>query len=74
MNRLLVLLAASLIFTTSAWASEPPAYTGFLSNTGPGGHDTVSYFETGKPTKGSSDYTTQYQGANWRFANAENLV
>ncbi|PXX89552.1 twin-arginine translocation pathway signal protein [Marinobacter vulgaris] len=75
MNRLLlVLIATALIFTTTAWASEPPVYTGLLSNTGAGGYDTVSYFETGKPTKGSSDFTTQWQGANWRFANAENLA
>ena len=75
MNRLLLaLIATALLFTTTAWASEPPVYTGLLSNTGAGGYDTVSYFETGKPTKGSSDYNTQYQGANWRFANAENLA
>lgn len=74
MNRLLVLIATALIVTTSAWASEPPVYTGLLSNTGAGGYDTVSYFDTGKPTKGSSEYTTRYQGANWRFANAENLA
>lgn len=74
MNRLLLLIASALLFATSALASEPPVYTGLLSNTGAGGYDTVSYFETGTPTKGSSDYTTQYQGATWRFANAENLA
>jgi YHS domain-containing protein len=74
MNRLLGLIAATLMFTTSAMASESPVYTGLLSNTGAGGYDTVSYFETGQPTKGSGDYTAEYQGATWRFANSENLA
>ncbi len=74
MNRLLMLIATALLFTTSAWASEPQVYTGLLSNTGAGGYDTVSYFETGEPTKGSSEYTTQYLGATWRFSSAENLA
>ncbi len=74
MNRLLGLIAVTLIFTTSAMASESPVYTGLLSNTGAGGYDTVGYFETGQPTKGSGDYTAEYQGATWRFANSENLA
>lgn len=74
MNRLLVLIATTLLFATSAVASEPPVCTGLLSNTGAGGYDTISYFETGKPTKGCGDYTIEYQGATWRFANAGNLA
>ena len=74
MNRFLMFVTIALLYTTSALASESPVYTGLLSNTGAGGYDTVSYFESGQPTKGSSEYTTQYQGATWRFANAENLA
>lgn len=74
MNRHFMLMAIALLFTASAMASEPPVYTGLLSNTGAGGYDTVSYFQTGQPTKGSSDYTAEYQGATWRFANADNLA
>ena len=74
MNRFLMLVTIALLYTASALASESPVYTGLLSNTGAGGYDTVSYFETGQPTKGSNEYTTQYQGATWRFANAENLA
>lgn len=74
MNRPCMLMAIALLFTASAMASEPPVYTGLLSNTGAGGYDTVSYFETGQPTKGASDYTAEYQGATWRFASAENLA
>lgn len=74
MSRLLTLMAITLLFAAGTMASEPPVYTGLLSNTGAGGYDTVSYFETGQPTKGSTSYTTEYQGATWRFANAENLA
>ncbi|MCG7198787.1 YHS domain-containing protein [Marinobacter pelagius] len=74
MNRLLPLIAIALLFATNAMASEPPVYTGLLSNTGAGGYDTVSYFEKGEPTKGSGDYTAEYLGATWRFASAENLA
>ncbi|AXS82868.1 MULTISPECIES: YHS domain-containing (seleno)protein [Marinobacter] len=74
MKRLLPLMVIALLFTASAMASEPPVYTGLLSNTGAGGYDTVSYFETGQPTKGSSNFTAEYQGATWRFANAEHLA
>lgn len=72
MKRQLLFITFALLFTAGAWASEPAVYTGLLSNTGAGGYDTVSFFETGKPTKGSRDYTADYHGVTWRFANAEN--
>jgi len=74
MHRFLAFVTAAFLTTASALASEPPVYTGLLSNTGAGGYDTVSYFEAEKPVKGSSDFTTQYRGATWRFASAENLA
>ena len=74
MNRRMVLITFALFLTTGAWASQPSVYTGLLSDTGAGGYDTVSYFETGKPTKGSRGYTAEYQGVTWRFANAQNLA
>jgi YHS domain-containing protein len=74
MNRRITLIAAFWLLASMAWAAEPPVYTGLLSNTGAGGYDTVSYFTQGKPVKGSPRYTAEYQGATWRFANAENLA
>jgi YHS domain-containing protein len=74
MYRFLTLIIAALLTTASALAAEPSVYTGLLSNTGAGGYDTVSYFEAGEPVKGSTEFTTQYRGATWRFANAENLA
>lgn len=38
-----------------------------------GGYDVVAYHTMGKPTQGSSEFSTEYQGATWNFASAENL-
>lgn len=37
------------------------------------GHDPVAYFKEGKPVAGVDAYSFEWKGANWRFANAENL-
>ncbi|HIG22738.1 YHS domain-containing (seleno)protein, partial [Henriciella sp.] len=50
-----------------------PVYTGTFSNTAVEGHDPVAYFTEGRPVKGSRDFTTKYQGAEFRFASRENL-
>jgi hypothetical protein len=34
------------------------------------GYDPVAYFAEGKPVAGSSDFTTEWKGATWRFASA----
>ncbi len=74
MIKILLLLIIGLFTAGNALADEDPVYTGLLSNTGAGGYDTVSYFKTGEPTKGSTKYTTEYMGATWRFSTAENLA
>ncbi len=55
----------------AAWA-EPPIYTGVFSNTALQGHDPVAYFTEGKPVKGDEAFTTEYMGAEFRFASAAN--
>lgn len=74
MKTLITLLVVPWLALSAAWASEPPVYTGLVSNTGAGGYDTVSYFEEGMPVEGSTRYTADYQGATWRFASADNLA
>ena len=56
-----------------ALAAKDEIYTGLLSGAAVGGYDAVAYFKQGKPVKGSSDFTTEYKGATWYFANAEDL-
>ena len=36
-----------------------------------GGYDAVAYFTLGAPTMGRSEFTYEWQGAQWRFASAE---
>jgi YHS domain-containing protein len=37
------------------------------------GYDPVAYFTDAKPTKGTSEFTFNYQGAVWHFASDESL-
>ena len=60
--------------TPAAYADKDPIYTGRFSNTAVEGHDAVAYFTQGKPVKGSKKFSTEYQGAEFRFASAENLA
>lgn len=57
----------------AAFADKDPIYTAKRSNLALQGYDTVAYFTVGEPTKGSADYTTTYNGAEFRFASEENL-
>ncbi|HEX6318414.1 MAG TPA: YHS domain-containing (seleno)protein [Burkholderiales bacterium] len=36
------------------------------------GYDPVAYFTEGRPVKGSKEFTHRWNGAEWRFASAEN--
>jgi len=38
------------------------------------GYDVVAYFTLGEPTEGDSDFSYEWQGATWRFANAGHLA
>jgi YHS domain-containing protein len=37
------------------------------------GTDTVAYFTQGKPVKGTDEFTTEWQGATWKFSSQEHL-
>ena len=37
------------------------------------GYDAVAYFTDHKPVEGNKDFTTEWQGAKWRFASQEHL-
>ncbi len=37
------------------------------------GYDTVAYFTAGKPIKGSNQFSHDWNGAKWLFANKENM-
>lgn len=37
------------------------------------GYDTVAYFTEGQPVEGSDEYTTDWEGATWKFSSQEHL-
>lgn len=69
----LATLALPVSLTPAAFAEKAPVYTGLFSNLAIDGHDPVAYFTEGKPVKGSKDFSTEYQGAEFRFASQANL-
>jgi len=50
-----------------------PVYTGIFSDLAVSGHDPVAYFTQGKPVKGNSEFSFDYQGVEWRFSSLENM-
>lgn len=63
--------AFALIIAAPAMAKEP-VYQSFIGGVAINGYDPVAYFEEGAPVEGSSDFEHEWNGAAWRFANAEN--
>lgn len=56
-----------------ALAQAAPVYTAKNSQVAVNGYDPVAYFTAGEPVKGSEDFTATHHGAEFRFANQENL-
>ncbi len=54
--------------------NKPEIFTGNSEGIAIRGYDPVGYFAEGKPVEGSTQYSTEWKGATWRFANAENLA
>ena len=64
---------AGALRSAPALAATDPIYTSLFSDKALGGHDTVAYFTEGRALEGSSRHTTEWRGATWSFASAENL-
>ena len=70
---LAILCAAWFSLPTLAAADKPEIYTSRFSNVALQGYDTVAYFTEGAPVRGSDAFTTEHQGATWKFASQETL-
>ncbi len=68
-----LLIGLSALFTGAALAKEP-VYTARFSSLAVEGYDPVAYFTEGKPVKGDKAFSTEFNGATWRFASADNLA
>lgn len=63
-------IPAAALLSQPAAAAEPPVYaTGGIAING---YDPVAYFTEGKPVEGSSEFTSDWDGATLQFASAEN--
>ena len=67
----LAALAPALLMSAPAFAGKAEIFTGLVEGVGAGGYDAVSYF-TGTPVEGSKEFSTNWKGAEWRFASAAN--
>jgi YHS domain-containing protein len=64
--------AALLLLSQQVYAEKPAVFA-----TGEGairGYDPVAYFTVGEPTKGSDQYSFEWEGETFKFTNAENLA
>ena len=74
---LTVLLFAVLLLQAPAAApavANDPVSTGFFSGLAASGYDPVAYFREGRPVEGRGEFEFEWNGATWRFANADNLA
>lgn len=65
----MILLTVVLVSQSFAASSISGANAGVAI----GGYDAVAYFTDGKPRLGRVDFATEWQGAVWRFSNAEHV-
>ena len=55
-------------------AAKDPVSTGFFGSLAVSGYDPVAYFVEGRPVEGRKDFEFEWNGATWRFADADNLA
>jgi YHS domain-containing protein len=70
---LFALLSLPRFAVAPALGAEPEIFTGLVAGTAVGGYDAVAYHTQSMPVQGSTEFTYQWKGAEWRFASGENL-
>lgn len=73
MKPILLAITLFMAFASPAFANQDSIYTGRYSDVAIQGYDSVAYFTQGEPLKGSSEFATQYMGAEFRFSTQQNL-
>lgn len=69
--RMLFATTLALALSTSAQAADPVNKT--LFGIAIKGYDPVAYFTMNQPLKGSKEFSVDWNGATWRFANQDHL-
>lgn len=62
-----------MFFSVASAQAADQIYTGYFSSKAASGYDVVAFFSEQKPVKGDSDFSYEYQGADWYFSSQENL-
>ena len=71
MFRRLATVAITLLFMGAGTAAAfDEVNTTLLGDLAVDGYDSTAYFKQSKPAEGQGDFTFEYKGANWRFADA----
>lgn len=73
-TRAAFVLAILLQLVSPLAQAVDPVNVGLLGRTAIDGYDPVAYFVDGKPVKGGREFTHEWRGAVFRFANAGNLA
>lgn len=66
-----LLWALATLAPQTAMAGKDKVFTDLVKGVGAGGYDVVAYF-SGQPVEGKTEFQSEWEGAAWRFASAEN--
>ncbi|MFO1037248.1 MAG: YHS domain-containing (seleno)protein [Geminicoccaceae bacterium] len=73
-RRTCLALVLSLAFAGAASAAQPPVFADPATHVAIHGTDPVAYFTEQKPVPGKPEFQTEWNGAVWQFATADNLA
>jgi hypothetical protein len=70
--KIIAVLLTILGLTTPALAEKATVNQTFFGNVAISGTDAVAYFSEGKAVEGRSEFSHQWDGANWHLKSKEN--
>ncbi len=73
-RRTLLAIALAIAVGSSAQAMQPQVFADPASRIAIHGTDPVAYFTEQKPVPGKPEFQTEWNGAVWQFANADNMT
>jgi YHS domain-containing protein len=72
-KRLVAVIVLPLVLATALHGQTAPTVYTIKGDLALSGYDAVSYFKSGKPTKGKPEFSYQWMDAAWHFSSADNL-
>ncbi len=68
-----IVFGAAIVFTACSKTEAVKPVNTTAENVAVKGFDTVAYFSENLPKEGKAEFVHEWNGAKWRFSNAENL-